>query len=471
MRTVKLRIACILLIIYFTLHTVASAANLTPVVRIAQGGLVYYGDTVDMRNIVGWTENISWWKSYDDPQADPPDHIITIRDFKRFNITKDMEPGYWYQWYGKNERVPSLVFFLVAKSRPETVVAPTPTPGILAPMEVARTQPKPIADYVVARYDAFHYDCMDACRIWLFGPEQNLLGADTDNGTFTINSVSLFPGTYTLMLQYPDANGGYEVFGDGDYLNSTWKDVPAVNILGLIPSLVQERFIGLVNDTAHFHGRIEQKKVIIEDQHIDVIGLDETNQGSVIISGQTNLVKGDIVKIVFDDDRVFLESDRRHNTFYANITGDDPGAYRIWQATLNVNLQTLPIGNHFIAVYPPNGEKTTVSFYLGEIFKPFQPPEAHIKYINNSPFIAPPPPVIITKEVPVTVVQTVVVHVTPAYSVVLQAQNETAETQRKIAEGNLIGMGLWGMMLCVLSVAGYKGGKYMIGVVKRARLV
>jgi hypothetical protein len=55
--------------------------------------------------------------------------------------------------------------------------------------------------------------------------------------------------------------------------------------------------------------------------------------------------------------------------------------------------------------------------------------------------------------------------------VVLQAQNETAETQRKIAEGNMIGWGLWGMVLCVLSVAGYKGGKYMIGVVKRARLV
>ena len=466
----NLRIACVLLILYLSFHAVASAANLTPVVHIGQGGLVYYGDVVDMRGITGWTENISWWKSYDDPQADPPDHIITISNLKRFNITKDMEPGYWYQWYGKNERVPTMVFFLVAKVRPEVAPTPTPVAGVLAPIVPIRTQPKPIADYVVARFDSFTYDCMDACRIWLFGPEQGIYGVDTDNGTFTLDEVDLFPGTYNLVLQYPDSNGGYEVFRDGYSLNSTWKDVPAVDILGLIPSLVQERFMVLVNDTAHFHGRIEQKKAIIEDQRIDVVGLDETDQGSVIISGQTNLAKGDSISVVFDDDRVFLESDRRRNTFYTNATGNDPGAYRIWQTTLKVNLQTLPSGNHFIAAYPPGGEKTTVSFYLGEIFRPFQPPEAHIKYINNSPFIEPPAPVIITKEVQVTVVQTILVQVTPAYSVVLQAQNETAETQRKIAEGNMIGWGIWGVMLCVLSVVGYKGGKYMIGVVKRARL-
>jgi len=406
-----------LLLALLLLSTAASAQ----VIHIQPHDNVYYNDTVNILGLMGWTENITWWASNHDPAVDDPDHLITIENFTAFKITRDLEPGYWFQWYGHGERNPTVVFNLVARDRPANLVpTPTPTPvsGVLLPSVKAQAQAAPIADYLVARYDTFSYDCGGKCKVWMFGPRQQVLGQDTD-GVFTLNPMNLYAGTYALLAQYPDANGVYEIYSQGDYLNSTWKDVPAVEVRGYAPSVVKDKLMSLLVDDEHFHGRVEEKKVIVQEPHIDITGLDETDSGSVVATGTTNLAKGDIVTVVFDDDRVFLAGDRVKMTFTTNATGDHPGAYRIWQATLRVNLQKLSVGDHFIAAYPPQGEKTTVPFYLSQVFKPFEPPKATLTYLNNSPFFPTPTPVIIqttvTQYVDKIVEKTVIVNITPDY--------------------------------------------------------
>jgi len=464
----RLRIIAIAIIIICAHQAIASAANNTSVLHIGQGDLVYYGDTVDLRGITGWTENLSWWKTYDDPQADPPDHIITIEKFETYKITATLEPGMWYQWYGKNERQPVPVFYVMPGPRPITIApTPTPTPGVLAPV-VVRAQPAPIADLLIARWDDATYDLANPSQVWLLGPSLDILGNQSD-GDLILMNVSLAAGNYDMLIQYPDANGVYEIYHDGDnIINSTEKDVPGFWYAPMSASVLKAKLMSMFNDTTHFHGRVVEKQIIIQEQRIDATNLDETPEGSIVVSGITNLAKGDTVIAIFDEDKNVIASDLTKMTFYGNITGDDIGAYRLWQAALKVNLQTQAIGNHFISLYTPDGTKTMVPFYLAEAFKPFNPPEAHLKYINNSPFIPVPTPQIITQkiEIPVTVIQTIVVPVTPPYETVLQAQQEAAQTQRHALETNLLMAGL----IILLAVIGYKGGKYVVDVVKRARL-
>ena len=462
----RLRIIAIAIIIICTFQAIASAANNTSVIHIGQGDLVYYGDTVDLRGITGWTENLSWWKTYDDPQADPPDHIITIEKFEAYKITAALEPGMWYQWYGKNERQPVPVFYLIPGPRP-VAIAPTPTstPGVLAPV-VVRTQPEPIADLLVARWDNATYDLANSSRVWLLGPSLDILG-NQSGGDLILEDVSLAAGDYDMLIQYPDANGVYEIYHDGDnIINSTEKDVPGFWYAPMSAPVLKAKLMSMFNDTAHFHGRVMERQVIIQEQRIDATNLDETPEGSIVLSGITNLAKGDIITAIFDEDKNVIASDLAKATFYGNVTGDDIGAYRLWQATLQVNLQTQAIGNHFISLYTLDGTKTMVPFYLAEAFKPFNPPEAHLKYVDNNPFIPTPTPEIVMKEVQVIVTQTITVPVTPPYETVLQAQQEAAQTQRHVLETNLITVG----MLIVLAIIGFMGVRYMVSVVKRARL-
>jgi hypothetical protein len=61
---------------------------------------------------------------------------------------------------------------------------------------------------------------------------------------------------------------------------------------------------------------------------------------------------------------------------------------------------------------------------------------------------------------------TVPVPVAPSYEVVLQAQEEAARSQRQVLETNI----LLGILSMVLIYAGYRTGRYLVTVVKRARV-
>ena len=464
----NLRIALYLIIGLCTLYSVASAANVT-VIHIGQRDSVYYNDTVDLRGITGWADTLAWWATNSDPMQDPPDAFINITKYERYTILNGTKAGMWYQWYGKNEKSPVPVFWVIPRLRPASLMpgamTPTPTP---TPAPQVNLQPNPLADILLARHDVFTYVPTGPVQVWLLGPSLVMLGNRTDN--LTLKDITLTAGQYTMILQHPDGNGVFEVYSENGVLNSTWKDVPAVEA-PMNAGVLYNRLTGMFSDASHFHGSIEEKKIVIQDQRIDVTNLEQIPGGLIVVSGITNLASGDNIAVIFDENRSFLPEDRAKVTFNGTATGPVLGAYRLWQVVLDVNLQGQPPGNHYISLYTPDGTETTVPFYLQEAFLPFETPAISIKYVNNSPFLPTPTPVIIEKTIPVTVLQTVIVHDTPPYSVVLQAQNESAAAQRRVFENNLLSAGIWSVVLVALAIMGYKGTKYAVSVVRRAKVM
>lgn len=450
-----MRILPLLLIMAMTMVVIpAGALEVHQTVPITK---VYVGDTLNLE--ASWSDNIAWWAPNHDPSGDPPDRIVNITNPRAFVVTKDLTLGIWYQWGGKNERGVTYLFELVGGDRPVAPSAPAPTP---APVKEARLQPPAVADYLLSRGSPFRYECTGPCRVWIFGPEYRIL---TEG-----NLEASLPGDYHLLAQYPDMEGTYEVFLDtGGFLNSTWKDVAVVDVRGLPPDLTEARLNALLEDKAHFHGRVERKALRVEEPHADITSLGELPGGRVAVEGLTNLPAGAILSVVFDDDRVVLAEDRKRNTFTVTAVGEDPGAPRIWRAILSVDLQDLAIGPHLIAAYPPGGKKSTVSFYISETFTPPAAPLPATRYINGDPFIPTPTPIVVEREVTVTVIQTVVVNVTPAYEEVLRAQSEVAIKNQgelvTLITSTLVGIAT----LIAVGWVLYHLGIYLVGVRRRAK--
>jgi hypothetical protein len=282
--------------------------------------------------------------------------------------------------------------------------------------------------------------------------------------------MELQPGLYDVVLQYPDADGVYEVFSEpGQVVNSTWKDVPGFWYGYMDDSVFKTNLMAMFYDTAHFHGRIEEKTLSVADQWTDVSSLGTSQNGTVVLRGTTNLAEGNSITAVWDADRNLYGDALAAHTFGTVANGGIQGAPRIFRVEMMVNLTNERVGDHHITLTTPDGHRTTVEFYVSEAFAPFETPAITVHYLNNSPFIPVPTPVIITKEVPVTVIQTVTVPVTPPYEVVLQAQTEAAVAQRKVMEGNILG---WVYDVTVLAIGGYimyRGGRYLSGVVRRVK--
>jgi hypothetical protein len=468
----------LLLVIGLCVVQAAQAA----VIHIGQRDNVYYGDLIDIRGIAGWADTLAWWEANHEPSQDPPDQFIGIINSTNcqkvlagscaiFNVTSNLHGGMYYQWYGSVEKAPVAVFYVIPKPRPgEANVTPAPTPTTVVPPVPVRVQPAAITDFLLAKGDPFTYATGGDCQVWLIGPSLTYLGDRVKNGTFRIPAVGLAPGDYSLVLQYPDANGVFEVFPAGDdMVDSAWKGVEGFWYAPLDPDSFQVNLMEMFQDAAHFHGSLVMKRALVQAQRADVDTIGQAENGTPLVRGTTNLRAGDTLTVIWDADRYVEPRDRAKFTVTVKAQGDDPGAYRVFRAALPVNLSTQPIGNHQIAVVTPDGSTTSVEFYVREAFVPFVPPIEVVHYINNSPFIPTPTPLIIEKEVPITVIQTVTIPVTPAYETVLQAQQEAADNAMARVVGGFVQIIIDFVLVLAIVTVGFFGWRYLKDVARRAR--
>ena len=461
----RLRLLLVTIILYLVIHTAASAT----VIHIGQRDHVYYNDTVDLRGITGWADTLAWWAGNHDPSQDPPDAFTNIMKYEAYHINPTLPAGMWFQWYGHNEKAPVAVFYVIPRDRPAALMPKITTTPIPAPKENVVQQPAPIADLLIARHDRLAYQINGTTQVWLIGPSLEAMGKQTKEW-LNLTDVSLAAGQYSLLIQYPDANGVFEVYNAGNsIIDSVWKGVDGFwyGPLGAAP--LEDKLRAMFDDADHFHGNITEKRVIVQEQRADVTSVDQTRNDTLTVSGFTNLARGENVTAIFDENRSVTSLDRRKATGYGITVGDIQGAYRLWQAKINVNLQKQAVGNHFISVYTPDGSKTVVPFYVSAAFEPFETPTPSIRYIDNSPFIPTQTPEIIERNIPVTVIQTIEIPVTPAYETVLAAQNKAAATQRKAFEGTILTWVFGSVSLVLGGFITYKGGRYLKDVARRAR--
>jgi hypothetical protein len=428
---------------------------------------VYYGDVVSLDGLLGWSDTLAWWGGYKDPSQDLPDAYINItpQNYRGLLITPTTQPGMWYQWYGHNEKGLVPVFFVIPKTRPVVVPKNVTQQETPAPVKV-RLQPPAIADVLMAKGDAFTYATGEGL-VWIIGPTVAVLGEKAKNGMFTMPILDVPPGFYNMVIQAPDANGVYEVFpAEGQRVDSLWKGVEGFWYAPLAPQMIKARLMEMFRDSAHFHGKIIEKTILVEEQSIAVTSVETASYGAAVVRGTTNLAEGDVMKVAWDADRYVLAEDLKKYTTTTTAQGDDAGAYRVFMAVVAVNLNTQPVGDHHITLTTPDGHQTTVGFYVGESFAPFPTPQVTVHYLDNSPFLPTPTPLIIEKVVPVTVIQTIIVPVTPPYNTVLQAEKQAAEEQQAIMVRNILFWGGAGCLLICLAMS----GRYLVTVVKRARL-
>ena len=461
-----MRIALAILILLLTAHTAVSAE----VIHIRQRDLVYYGDVIDLRGITGWTDTLAWWSSSSSPSYDQPDQFVKIRKYERFEVTRDLHPGMYYQWYGDNERAPVGVFYVVPRTRmvqENVTIEPTKEPEA---QKMSRVQPAAVADIIIARGNNLSYYANESCRAWLIGPTIGIMGHPAENGTLNLTALSVAPGTYALLLQYPDRNGMYEVYPTEDrWVESVWKGVEGFWWEPMGADVLLVKLKAMFADAEHFHGSVKEKRILVEDPRIEITGIDEVQPGKILVRGITNLAANDSIKVIWDADRNVIPVDRARHTVLTWARGEDVGAYRVFDAILDISMEEQASGNHHIMAETMDGHQAVVEFYVRETFTPFETPNASLRFVANSPFIPTPTPMIIEKPITVTVTQIVTVPVTPAYETVLAAERQAAAEEREKLEGRILSWVAGSVFLLMGGFVAYRGGRYLKDVARRAR--
>jgi hypothetical protein len=243
-----------------------------------------------------------------------------------------------------------------------------------------------------------------------------------NTGYVDINSTqtSAFdPGQYTVVIQSIGDNGIKEVsylekynasLMKNEYLVSPFKDVKDVDINGLQPHDVMEKLIEMRDGTDDV---LTFSNLTVEEPLTALTGLDQITDTQVFVFGVSNLKVGTPMKIIWDSDRLVSQQDYRLNTYTSEVYAWDNSSQRRWNATLNVSIQDLPVGKHWVDIIA-NGKTTRVAYDASERWdNQTPPPPQKIRYLSSGVIITPTPEI---KEVPVyvdrTVIQTVITYIT-----------------------------------------------------------
>jgi hypothetical protein len=288
-------------------------------------------------------------------------------------------------------------------------------------------------DIVLARGDSITITTgYQNANVWVFSNsgldhiyDVPLSRFENNTGYVDFNSSqteALDDGRYTVVIHSIGDNGIKEVsylsklnasLQKNEFLVSPFKTVKDVEINGLQPHDVMEKLIEMRDGTDDV---LTFQNLTVEEPLTVINGLDQINDDKVFVFGISNLAVGTPIKILWDSDRLVSQQDYRLNTYMSSVYAWNNSTQRRWNATLNVSIQDLPPGKHWIDLIS-NEKVTRVAYNAAERWEnQTPPPEQKIRYLNNGVVVTPTPEI---KEVPVyvdrevTVIQTVVITTQP----------------------------------------------------------
>lgn len=288
-------------------------------------------------------------------------------------------------------------------------------------------------DIVLARGDAITFDMgYQNANLWIFSNNglDHLydipLSRFEDNvGYVDLNASQtegLDDGTYTVVIHSIGDNGIKEVsylsklnasLQKNEYLVSPFKTVNDVDINGLQPHDVMEKLISMRDGTDDV---LTFQNLTVEEPLTVIKGIDQISDDKVFMFGISNLKVGTPIKILWDSDRLVSQQDYRLNTYMSEVYEWENTTQRQWNATLNVSVQELPAGKHWVDLIA-NEKTTRVSYNAAERWENQTPPPMQkIRYLNDGVVVTPTPekvevPVYVDREV--TVIQTVIITTPP----------------------------------------------------------
>jgi len=454
--------------------------------RPLQGDMVEVKSMIDLTGVMGWAEKMAYYGYSGDLESDPM-YILDLPDTKKGYYQFYIDPeifgqrlGPWFQYYGNNTGTEhgNLLMFRVVQKLPEVNVTPaTPTPEPTPTPKPSIVLPKAFeTDFQIAYGDPFSVTVNDKympARLWVFGRQDKVYNKSFPKSVVTLSPEevqNLEPGTYTVIVQNPGKNAIFEVgytrtvtdSTTTEELTSPWAAVKPVDIYGIQPRMALVEFRKMIAGT---DDPITEYRLEIADPVIDMVSIDETySEGKDVldIRGYTNVAEGTEITFVMDKD---WQTPRtiRANTFMEIVRQDVPNEWRYFQIFIPIDYSQIPIGQHMISASTPQGATQSIPFYVYDLPAGQVTPNETIKYVAGNIFVPTPTPEII--KVVETVIQTqiVTVPVTPATEVVYAQQKKASDENFWFWITN-------GIIVFVILVIGYFSGRYILRVIKRARL-
>lgn len=436
--------------------SVQATENISGIIRIDQGQCVEPNQTVDIAGLGWYSGYIEYFGRYYDGYGvgDSNDlqalYRIKATDLKHFWLDPSYfgdKYGWWYSGYTNNESSSAGYdrLFYVAEhcnvtleQKKEIVQEAINESQMLAAMR-ANITALPIKksgyDVVISRGLTTSLEAKGGTHRWVFG-------TDADDGIYDIEvspwnattfeaqtTWNVKSGVYNVLLVSPGKNGILEEIYNAEkgVIESPFRSQQDTDIRGYDPQTVKDRLVAKIAGS-YDDSIVSSWNLLLENPKIEVAKIDyrtlQNNHTMVAIAGYTNANYGDTLKIQMDVEKgVALDT----HTWVAEVVNNGGmSAYRSWNSSFIFFTQDENPGPHtFTVSSDETGATATVTFYIYRELADHYQSESKLQYVGNSPFLTPPTPEIIVKEVPGPV-QTVIVHDTPSPEEIRAVSDQSA---------------------------------------------
>jgi len=461
--------------------------------RIAQGECVSPGETIDIAGLGWYTGKIIYYGRYYDGYAGDNsswqgEYTISSTDLDHLFLKPDFfdtHLGWWYTYDDYPDVSSNNRLFYVATTcdrkqqvQEAVIVALNESQeraALIANASILPVRTESGIDLILNKnVDTVMDAPNDTETYWMFGTEtpSSLYDKTVVAGNlivFDAASVSSLPSeTYNVVMINPGRNGIIEETYNpvNNSISSPFREQKDISLKGIASGVAKEfllQQIGKSRDDAFRTWHVD-----LQDPRIYVMKLIQNplpnNQSLIILAGYTNENQGANLTIQMDTDAT--SPTRTYGNLWTATALDRGGqvAYRVWNTSFIMDFNQVSPGQHSFTITSPSGGTATVPIYRRtELASHFQPPE-EIAFLDNSPFLPTPTPIII-HDVPPTqiVIQTITIPVTPTDDQVKRAADASNAEFLTVAVVVIVVVGI--------SIAGlYLIGRWLLRVYRRAKL-
>jgi len=452
--------------------------------RIEQGDKVYLGDHIDFSGVVAGNAAIAWFPG---GEPDPTEQatVINLADRKAAYYDFYVDPaiftehlGYWYKWNGYFESNGNTRAFWVAaayRNTTDTAIngSVTNTSALINGAYKNVTMPeeeilpaKNVADILAVHGQPIDINTYDNAKVWVFGRLDYLYDVKTiENKTMFSTSIvnNLEAGRYVVLTQYPGRNTIPEVSynEEKNQLESPWAKIKPVDLNGLSPMLVLDKFKGMIDYT---DDPIEEKILALQDPKIEIVSMEQVAtqsakgyfsnsnlRGNVTVfevKGYTNVMTGTNMRFALDEDKQTRNVSWLNTTAKGKVIGD----MRTFKVYIPVYWDEMQEGMHTISGYTAVGGSIYRDFPVRIMPADSFIPDPIIKWVDNQNPWAPnltPNDVVIQTKIVEKIIQ---VEVTPSPEAVYAAQKKVVEERDKANTAAMIGNAFIVITLLIVAV-------------------
>lgn len=460
---------------------------------VNQGDKVFLQDHVDISRVAAGYMALAWFAS-GSPEEGEVAYIIDLprHNYQYYNVYIDPEvfkkyPGDWYKWNGYVEPAGNMLAFTVKEyQRPSNVtVIQTINATIIKQQEEnksAKLPEKKIADYLTVHGQQLKIENDEApYRVWIFGTKDRFYSLESEEYDFRLTKDevdTLHSGKYTILIQSRGVNYNFDVSWNegteelGRTSKNPWEKSKIVEEAGIQPMMVLDDLKELLKET---DDKYQTYSLEIQDPALQVMSMDFVEirnarnyyndislRGNVSlyrVSGYTNVLPMTGLKFALDEDE-----QAKPEYFTGEAKGSDPGAMRQFLVDVPIYTDNMREGMHTISGYTAVGGSVFYDFPVNIAPEHSYIPSQDIKYVGDE---NPWKPNLTTRTItiPITVIQTITIPVTPPdEQVKAQQQIVQDEINRKNWERvYTIAVAVIFMVLAIV------GGRYIYKVYRKAR--